>query len=37
MNVDIVKNMDPYQANMLLILERIARALEKLVENDNDC
>lgn len=36
MNVELVKSMDPYHANLLLLLERIAKSLEKLVELDND-
>lgn len=36
MNVEIVKNMDPFQAHLLLLLERIANSLEVLVDNDRD-
>lgn len=36
MNVEIVKNMTPFNAHLLLLLERIAVLLEKLVELDND-
>jgi hypothetical protein len=36
MNVEVVKNMDPVNAHLLLLLERIANSLEKLVELDEE-
>jgi hypothetical protein len=36
MNVEVVKNMDPFNAHLLLLLERIATSLEKLVDLDDD-
>lgn len=35
MNVDEIKKLDPYQTQLILVLDRIARSLEMLVENDN--
>lgn len=35
MNTETVKNMDPFQANLLLLLERIAKALETLVVDEH--
>jgi hypothetical protein len=36
MNVEVVKNMDPFNANLLILLDRIAKSLERLVELDDD-
>lgn len=34
MKFEELKNMDPFQANLLMILERIAKSLERLVDLD---
>lgn len=34
MKFEELKNMDPFQANLLMILERIAKSLERLVDID---
>jgi hypothetical protein len=36
MKVEDLKAMDPFQAHLLMFLERIAKSLEQLVETDND-
>lgn len=34
MNIKDVKNLDPFQTALIMVLDRIARSLEKLVEID---
>ncbi len=34
MKVEDLKAMDPFQAHLLILLERVAKSLEKLVELD---
>jgi len=36
MKAEDLKAMDPFHCNLLLILDRIARSLEKLVELDEE-
>jgi hypothetical protein len=36
MNVEDLKKLDPYQTMLIMVLDRIARSLEALVETDHD-